>query len=74
MTDVFNTPMRNKNATINPKYLDDRCFQDTFALIQHHKKIENHTEWVLNIKLLHNYTVRQLVIKHPTAINKNKYT
>ena len=44
MTDVFNTPMRNKNATINPKYLDDRCFQDTFALIQHHKETENHTE------------------------------
>lgn len=34
--------MNYKNATINPKNIDDRCFQYAFALAQHHKEIKIH--------------------------------
>ena len=42
--------MRYKNATINPKNIDDRCFQHGFALAQHHKQIKIHPkqESILN--------------------------
>ena len=41
-----------KNASINPKNIDDRCFQRAFALTKHHKEINNHPERVSNLKSL----------------------
>ena len=34
--------VRYKNATVNPKNINDRCFQYAFTLTQHHKEIKNH--------------------------------
>ena len=39
-----------ENTTINPKYLNDRCFQYAFALTQHYKEIKNQPEGVSNIQ------------------------
>ena len=42
--------LRYKNAIINTKNVDDRCFQYAFALTQHYKKLKNHSGRVSNIK------------------------
>ena len=36
-----------QNATINPKNVDDRCFQYTFTLTQDYKKIKNSSEAII---------------------------
>lgn len=65
--------MRYKNSVINPKNLDNRCFQDAFALTQHYKEIKNHSKRVSNIKPfvdIYNWNG----IEYSTVINKNNYT
>ena len=42
--------LRYKNSVINPKNLDNRCFQYAFALTQHYKEIKNHSKRVSNLK------------------------
>lgn len=34
-----------KNATVNLKNIDNRCFQYAFTLTQHYKEIKKHNEW-----------------------------
>ena len=64
--------LRYKNATINLKNVDDRCFQYTFALTQHYKEIKKHPEQVSNIKpLLHQYNGK--VKEYPVPIDKINY-
>ena len=63
--------MRYKNATINPKNINDRCFQYAFVLTQYQKEIKNYREHVPNIKPylnLHNWTGK----KYTTI--KNSFT
>ena len=36
--------VRYKNATKNPKNIDDSCFQYAFALTQHYKEMKNHLD------------------------------
>ena len=65
--------MRYKNATINPKHVDDRCFQYPFTLTWHYKEIKNHPEQVSNIyPLIDLYNWKG--IEYQTAINGNNYT
>ena len=40
----------NKRATINPKNVDNKCFQYAIAVALNHQKIENHPERISNVK------------------------
>lgn len=65
--------LRFKNATTNQSNIDDRCFQNAFALKKHHEERKNHPERVLNFKPfldLYNWGG----IEYPADINKNNYT
>ena len=65
--------MRYRNATVNPKNIDARCFQNALTLTQHHKEIKNHSEGVPNIEPffdLYNWSG----IEYTTVINENNYT
>ena len=42
--------LKCKSGTINPKQIEDRCFQYDFALTQQHNEIKNHLEQTSNIK------------------------
>ena len=42
--------LKCKNATVNPKIIDNRSFQYSFMLMQHYKEMRNHLEGVSNIK------------------------
>ena len=36
--------LKNKKSTINPKNIDDKCFQYDLTVALNHEKIKNHTE------------------------------
>ena len=62
--------MTCQNATINPKNVDDRCFQYTFTLTQDYKKIKNPLRQLSGFNLfldLHNWKGTE----HLIAKNKN---
>ena len=40
----------NKRATINPKNIDNKCFQYAITATLNHQKIKNHPERISNIK------------------------
>ena len=42
--------LRNKNAAINPKNNDDKCFQYAITVSLNHEKIKSHPEIISNIK------------------------
>ena len=42
--------IKEKKATINPKYEDDKCFQYVVIVALNSEKIESHSEGVSNIK------------------------
>ena len=42
----------NKKAIINPKNVDDRCFEYSIVVALHHKEIKNHPE---RIQGIHHY-------------------
>ena len=42
--------LKNKKATINPKYNDDNCFQYGITVALNHKQIKNHSERISNLK------------------------
>ena len=42
--------LKNKKATINPKYKDDKCFQYALTVALNHEQIKDHPERISNIK------------------------
>ena len=42
--------LKNKKATINPKNIDDKCFQYAITVALNHKQIKSHPERISNIK------------------------
>ena len=42
--------LKNKNATINPKYNDDRCFQYALTVALNYEQIKDHPERTSKIK------------------------
>ena len=46
--------LKNKNATINPKNNDDKCFQYALTVALNHEQIKSHPERISKIKLFIN--------------------
>ena len=42
--------LKNKKATVNPKYNNDNCFQYALTVALSHKQIKNHLERISNLK------------------------
>lgn len=42
--------LKCKSETINPKHINDRCFQYDFMLTQYLKEIKNHPKQISDIK------------------------
>ena len=42
--------LKNKKATINPKYKDDKCFQYALTVALNYEQIKDHPERISNIK------------------------
>ena len=40
----------NKRTTINPKNIDNKCFQYSIIVASNHQNIENHSETISNIE------------------------
>ena len=57
--------LNRKNAKINPKNIEDRCFQYAFTLSQHHKEIILSEDPILKV---YNWDG----LKYPDVINNYK--
>ena len=51
--------LKNKKATINPKNIDDKCFQYAVTVALNHDQIKSHPGRISNIKTFHYSTIGQ---------------
>ena len=60
----------NKKAIINPKNVDDRCFEYSVVVALHHNEIKNHPERIQANHYLFSFDYNWQVIDFPAGIEE----